>query len=139
MDIISLYYETLGAMVAATGTSRALLQVHAGMAVYLGCLLSMGTRRGSLAAVGLCVALAVFHEMMNRLHLGSWQWHDTTRDLGLTVFWPTACYAVSSLRRWAWSERARQRANERLLHLYDYRPVREDRSSSAEAGVRKAA
>jgi hypothetical protein len=123
MDLIALYHDTLGTLVNATGMPPALLQVHAGMAIYLGCLLMMGTRRGSLAAVGLCVALAVVNEALNRLHLGQWNWHDTTRDLVMVLLWPTACYAVSTARRWAWNERRRQRANEQLLHLYDYRPL----------------
>jgi len=124
MDAITLYHDMLETLIRMAGVPRTLLQVHAGMAIYLGCLLLMGTRRGSLAAVVLCVGLAVFHETMNRLHLGSWNWHDTTRDLLLAFFWPTLCYAVSSYRRWSWAESARERAGDRLLHLYSYRPQR---------------
>lgn len=130
MDIITIYHDTLDNLVALAGVPRAVLQVHAGMAIYLGCLLLMGTRRGSLAAVILVVTLAIGHEAMNRLEFGSWNWRDTTRDVLLAMFWPTACYAVSSYRRWVWAESARERAGKRLLHLYDYRPLAASVASS---------
>ncbi len=131
MDIVTFYHDALDRLVALAGVPRAVLQVHAGMAIYLGCLLLMGTRRGSLAAVILVVTLAIGHEGMNRLEFGSWNWRDTTRDLLLAMFWPTMCYAVSSYRRWVFAETARQRAGERLLHLYDYRPLSASRAPSA--------
>ena len=122
MDLIALYHETIAGFVAWADAPRALLQVHFGMAIYLGCLLAMGTRRGSLAAVFVVVGLALLHELMNRIHFGAWSPQVATRNLLVTMFWPTACYAVSWFRRWHWAERERQRGNDRLLHLYDYRP-----------------
>lgn len=134
MDIVLSYHEMLAAIDGRLGGSPALVKLHAGMAIYLGCLLLMGTRRGSLAAVLAALGLALVHEAMNRLHLGVWNWHETARDLVLVSFWPTACYAVSWYRRWNWSERERQRANDRLLHLYDYRPLRDDPVEPGPAG-----
>jgi len=122
MDMISTYHSAIETVIGALGISRSLLLMHGGMAIYLGFLLALGTRRGSLAAIIATVALAILHEVMNRLFYGSWRWTDTTQDLALALFWPTACYAVSCFRRWHWAERVRQKSNDRLLHLYDYRP-----------------
>ncbi len=133
MEIVLAYHEMLAAFDAALGVSPSLVKVHAGMAIYLGCMLLMGTRRGSLTAVLLALGAAIVHEAMGRLHLGTWNWHETARALVLVSFWPTACYAVSWYRRWNWAESARQRANDQLLHLYDYRPVREDMAQPSEA------
>ena len=122
MDLVIVYHDAVERLILLAGVPRAVLCMHIGMGIYLGCLLLLGTRRGSLAAVLGTVLLAVVHECMNRLFHGSWRWHDTTQELVLTLFWPTMCYAVSHFRRWCWTERARERDNARLLHLYDYRP-----------------
>ena len=122
MDIAASYHDLIEMLVSNAGAPPSLLHVHAGMAIYLGCLLALGTRRGSLAAIVLVVLIAVGNEMMSRLYLNAWDWQGTTRNLLLTLFWPTACYAVSLYRRWSWSEQSRQKARERLLDLYDYRP-----------------
>jgi hypothetical protein len=106
MDLITAYNDTFDAIIAFADAPRSLLHVHAGMIIYLGCQLLLGTRRGSLVAVILTVQLAVLHEVMNRLFHGSWRWEDTSKDLVLTMFWPTMCYAVSQLRRWHWARRA---------------------------------
>ena len=122
MDLIATYHSAIEGLVVSSGMPRLLLLVHGGMMIYLGCLLALGTRRGSLAAIFATVMLAIVHEVMNRLFYGSWRWSDTTQDLVLALFWPTACYGVSCLRRWSWAQKARERSNDRLLHLYDYRP-----------------
>lgn len=114
MDPITLYHSAIEAVVTATGASRLLLHVHAGMLIYLGCQLLLGTRRGSLVAVIVTIQLAFFHEVMNRLFYGSWRWHDTSTDLLLTMFWPVMCYAVSRFRRWRWSHRIRVSEHKKL-------------------------
>jgi len=105
MDLITTYNGAIDALVAVSDMPRPLLHVHAGMIIYLGCQLLLGTRRGSLLAVLITVQLALAHELMNRAFHGSWRWEDTSRDLVLTMFWPTMCYAVSRFRRWHWSRR----------------------------------
>ena len=111
MDLVILYKELIDGIVAAADAPRSLLHVHAGMVIYLGCQLLLGTRRGSLAAVVLTVQLAIGHEVMNRLFHGSWRWADTSHDLMLTMFWPGMCYAVSRLRRRRWAQRMPSQAH----------------------------
>ena len=108
MDLITTYNDAIDGLVAFTDMPRPLLHVHAGMIIYLGCQLLLGTRRGSLLAVLITVQLALVHEMMNRLFHGSWRWENTSEDLVLTMFWPTMCYAVSRFRRWHWARRTRR-------------------------------
>ena len=122
MDFITSYHDATEAFVAFVDAPRSLIHVHVGMAIYLGCQFLMGTRRGSLVAVSVTVALAVFHELMNRLFYGSWRIEDTSADLLLSLFWPTMCYAVSIFRRWSWKQRVRRREDEQLRYLRDYQP-----------------
>ena len=110
MDLIASYNAAIDAVVAFADMPRPLLHVHAGMIIYLGCQLFLGTRRGSLLAVLLTLLLAVAHEVMNRAFHGSWRWENTAGDLVLTTFWPTMCYAVSRFRRWQWAQRAQRLA-----------------------------
>jgi len=113
VELIASYNTAIDAIAAFADMPRPLLHVHAGMVIYLLSLLLLGTRRGSLVAVLLTVGLAVMHEVMNRLFHGSWRWEDTTKDLVLTMFWPTMCYAVSSFRRWNWARRAQAQASKK--------------------------
>ena len=134
MELAIAYQDALGTIASQLGMTPGLMLVHAGMAIYLACLVLMGTRRGSLAAVLAACFFALVHEVTARLIYGGWNWHETTRALVLVCFWPGACYAVSRYRRWSWAEQERQRANDRLLHLYDYRPLDEG-SDFAKASV----
>lgn len=108
MDFATFYNNTATELVWFLQMPRSLLHLHVGMAIYLGCQVLMGTRRGSLVAVFVTVLLAVFHELMNRIFHGSWRLADTSQDLVLTLFWPTMCYSVSCFRRWHWAQRARR-------------------------------
>jgi len=117
MDLIASYNTAIDTIAAFADMPRPLLHVHAGMIIYLGAQLFLGTRRGSLVAVLLTVSLAVMHEVMNRLFHGSWRWEDTSKDLVLTMFWPTMCYAVSRFRRWRWAHRAQIHALEQPRSL----------------------
>jgi hypothetical protein len=106
MDLVATYNESADALVRLAQLPRGVLHVHLGMLIYLACQLVLGTRRGSLAAVAVTLALALFHEVMNRIFHGSWRWEDTRGDLVLSLFWPAMCYAVSVLRRRRWQARA---------------------------------
>jgi hypothetical protein len=117
MDFITSYKDAIDAIVTFTDMPRSMLHVHAGMLIYLGCQLLLGTRRGSLVAVLLTVQVAVANEVMNRAFYGSWRWDDTLSDLVLTMFWPTMCYLVSRVRRWHWAQRAQQMAARKQTSL----------------------
>ncbi len=106
MDPISAYADFTQAIVDVTGMTRPMLHMHAGMAIYLLAQVLLGTRRGSILALAAVLEIELLNELMNRLHYGTWRWDDTRQDIMLTLLWPTACYAVSSYRRWRW--RARQ-------------------------------
>jgi hypothetical protein len=109
MDIVARYNDAADALVVLTQMPRAVLHVHVGMLIYLSCQLTLGTRRGSLAALAITLLLALFHELMNRIFHGSWRWADTTGDLGLSLFWPAMHYGISRFRRWRWQRREQAR------------------------------
>lgn len=115
MDFVGAYQGLTDAIETATGMSRPLLHVHAGMAVYLLGQVVLRNRRGSFLALVLVAEVALFNEVMNRLYYGSWRWSDTLGDLALTLFWPAACLAVSKYRRWRWSVASRRRQAAELL------------------------
>lgn len=103
MAPITAYKDLTDAIALATGFSRPMLHVHAGMAIYVLSQLMLGTRRGSALALATVLAAELGNEVMNRLYWGSWRWDDTLRDIVVTLFWPLACVAVSKFRRWRWS------------------------------------
>lgn len=72
-----------------TGLPDTILHIHAGMAVLM--IARILTRRslGSFVPWSLVVLAEAFNEVMDRLHFGSWRWHDTLLDIGNTLFWPT--------------------------------------------------
>lgn len=107
--LVTTYNQAATGLVTFTEVPRALLHVHLGMMIFLGCQLLMGTRRGSLVAVLATVLLAAFHEGMNRIFHSSWRLADTGEDLVLTLFWPTMYYAASIYRRWRWARQQRLR------------------------------
>ncbi len=89
MDIFAAYAQLTQDIVNITGMSRPMLHLHAGMAIYLGAQVVLGTRRGSLVAVVFVLQIELLNEMMNRFYHGSWRWADTSQDIALTLFWPT--------------------------------------------------
>ncbi len=113
MDIFAAYAQLTQDIVNITGVSRPMLHMHAGMAIYLGAQVVLGTRRGSLFAVIVVLQIELLNEMMNRFYHGSWRWADTSEDIALTLFWPTLRYGVSLYRRKRW-QRMELRRNRRL-------------------------
>ena len=122
MDLATSYHDLVQAILVQAGVPRALFLLHAGMAFYLVGLALMGSRRGSLPALLAVVAFAAFHVETDRIHAGMWHWREALDTVLLVLFWPTVCYAANSYRRWAWSQRARERAEAQINKLYDYRP-----------------
>lgn len=115
VELVTTYNHAADAIVSYTRMPRALLHVHFGLLIYCVSQLLLGTRRGSLVAVFVTIMLAVFHELMNRFFHGSWRVADTSKDLVLTLFWPTLHYAVSSYRRWIWARQEQLGAIRRPL------------------------
>jgi hypothetical protein len=103
MDLISAYASLIQTIV--TGTPDTMLHVHAGMMIYLGTQVLLGTRRASRYAVFTVLAAVGANEVFDWLYYGSWRWEDTLRDVVHTMFWPTACYTVGKFRRMRWSAR----------------------------------
>jgi hypothetical protein len=102
MDPITAYKELTDMVEAATGLSRPMLHLHAGMAIYVLTQAFLRERRGSVVALGMVVLAELGNEVMNRLYWGSWRWSDTLGDIVATLFWPCLCLAVSAFRRRRW-------------------------------------
>lgn len=109
MDIITSYYELTLAIETMTGMPNDMLHVHAGMLIYLLSQFMLGSRRGSWMALSIVLEAEVFNEMMNYFYHGSWRWADTSKDVVLTLFWPTMCVIVSKYRRWRWARKEERR------------------------------
>ena len=102
MSIIDLYAHFTQFIVDATGMTRAMLHLHAGMTIYLAAQFFLRDRRSSIYALVIVVQVEILNEIMNWLHRGDWRWPDTISDVLLTIFWPTICYAVGTYRRKKW-------------------------------------
>ena len=103
MDIVLFYAQLTQLVVDATGMTRPMLHLHAGMAIYLVFQIAMRERRASLWAVLAVAQVELFNEVMNRLAKGSWHWGDTLADIALTLFWPVLCYLAGTYRRRRWA------------------------------------
>lgn len=103
MAIIDLYAQFTQFIVDATGMTRAMLHLHAGMTIYLAAQFFLRDRRSSIYALVIVVQVEILNEIMNWLHRGDWHWPDTISDVLLTIFWPTVCYGVGIYRRKRWN------------------------------------
>ncbi len=111
MDLPGIYHQAVDAFVAAFGASHATMHVHVGLAIYLLVQLAVRTRRGSMTALNVVFAAEMANELLDYLHLGSWNWPDTLGDVALTMMWPVAITLVSQYRRARWERKvARARA-----------------------------
>jgi hypothetical protein len=102
MDLVTAYKNLTDAIELATGLSRPMLHLHAGMTIYLATQLLLGERRGSIVALAMVLVAELGNEALNRLYWGAWRWDDTLADIATTLFWPALCFAISATGRRKW-------------------------------------
>jgi hypothetical protein len=103
MDFAQTYHMLTDQMLADTGFSDRMMHINVGLTLYLGAQLLLRTRRGSINALLIVIAIEAANEVMDRLFWGSWRWQDTIGDIVATVFWPMMVTSVSLYRRRRWS------------------------------------
>lgn len=102
MEFVHAYKSVIDALVAWAGTAE-ILHIHFGLAIYLGTLLVVRDRRGTMIALYV-VALAEFcNEVIDWLGASPrWTVEDTVSDIVLSLMWPIAITLVLRYRRLRW-------------------------------------
>lgn len=98
-DLAQSYTDVIGAVVGALGVSHATAHVHVGLGLYLLGQFIFRDRRGSVRALQFVLACELANEAADLIAYGEMRWADTMADILLTLFWPTAIYAMSIVRR----------------------------------------
>ncbi|WP_375250378.1 hypothetical protein [Sphingomonas sp.] len=108
-DIPALWARFIQWIGDGTGLPDTILHIHAGMAVLM--LARVVTRRslGTLIPLSVVAAAEAGNEILDRLHWGSWRWHDTIGDVINTLFWPTVICLAVRLRPMAARDHRRRR------------------------------
>ncbi len=115
MDFVEDYHALIVRIIHDSGMNDRELNTHVGLAIYFVVQLAMGTRRSSLVALATVAVAEGATEVIDRLHAGSWQWPDTSGDIGATLFWPLMFVLVSQIRRRRWDRKLRRAADVRAL------------------------
>lgn len=103
MDIFSLYTSTMESLLRWADMTHSMAHVHAGLAIYLTVQFLLRTRRASGIALQAVIGVELVNEIVQRAVYGSWRWEDTSADIALTIFWPSALYLLSVYRRQRWA------------------------------------
>lgn len=110
MDPFSLYVSSCENLLRWAGMTHPMAHVHAGLAIYLSVQFLLRTRRASGIALQAVIGAELVNEIVERAYYGSWRWEDTSADIALTLFWPTALYLLATWRRQRWTRwQARER------------------------------
>lgn len=92
MDIPAIYAQLIHAIGDGTGLADSLLHVHAGMLILILTRIVTGKKLSTPIPVLAVTFFEAGNEILDRLHYGSWRWHDTSLDIINTLFWPTLLY-----------------------------------------------
>lgn len=92
MDVPAHYAQLIRAIGDGTGFADSLLHVHAGMLILVASRLVTGKRLSTPVPLMIVVLFEAANEILDRLHYGSWRWHDTALDVVNTLFWPTVLF-----------------------------------------------
>lgn len=92
MDVPALYAQIIRAIGDGTGAADSLLHVHAGMFILVLSRLVTGRRLSTPIPLLTVAFFEAGNEILDRLHYGSWRWHDTSLDIVNTLFWPLVLY-----------------------------------------------
>lgn len=111
MDSIAQYHQLKDLLSNGLGISHHVLHIHAGLMIYVGTQLILGTRRASWVALVLVFGFEGANELLDWVFFGELRLNDTVSDIVATVLWPSILYAASKYRRHKW--RAEIRHNRR--------------------------
>ncbi|BBC70941.1 conserved hypothetical protein [Altererythrobacter sp. B11] len=108
MDIFHAYHDLLSDFADSVGASHSILHVHAGLAIYVLVQYALRTRRASIRALKVVIAVAVAHELFDYLGDPAWTGRDALDDILLTISWPAVLTGLGLHRRARWERRLRE-------------------------------
>jgi len=94
------YHELTDDVVAATGQTDKFVHINAGLLIWLlVSLIFSGPRRWWWGLLAVLTAEGA-NEVLDRIHVGNWNWPDTRGDMIATWAWPVILTLTFSLDRW---------------------------------------
>lgn len=109
MNFVTAFHIAKDSIAQNFGVSHQVLHIHAGLAIYLATQLVLGTRRASLAALGVVFCAELANELVDFSFHGQLIIADTIEDIIATLFWPSLLYVVGTVRRKQWRKEVARR------------------------------
>lgn len=95
MDVFHRYEQAIGWIVSLCPQPDKFAHTYAGLGIWLFSGLLLRKPLSSLITLTPVIALEIANECMDRVAHGSWEWHDTLRDMAATWFWPVVlCFCL---------------------------------------------
>lgn len=110
MDLATSYHHATDQFLILTGWSDKMAHLNAGMAIYVLTQLMLRTRRASLPALAVVVAMELCNEGLDALFYGELRVADSLMDIAYTIAWPAIITFIGLYRRGRWKRHYQEKS-----------------------------